>query len=74
MAAHAPTTGAQLCAPFNPPDWLAQFETVGGAYILTDRLSLEEVLARARLISRPTGHDRKALVAHLRAVRDSVEA
>lgn len=35
MATHAPITGAPICAPFNPADWLSRFESFGGGYAYT---------------------------------------
>jgi hypothetical protein len=76
------STGAPMAHAFDPAAWLAQFETVGGGWILRDCLfrallvedRSDEELARARqMIVDLTDEDRASLTAHLRWRRDGGE-
>lgn len=77
MAIHAPITGAPTCAPFNPADWLSQFESLGGGYaatenslqlaiLLGDQTDAELIQARL-LVAALTPDDKAAIFAHLKA-------
>lgn len=73
--AHAAHAISEAPSAFDPATWLDEFETVGGGYVVTNRLSLcmmvegrtDEELSRARLmIVTLSESDRSALVAHIR--------
>jgi hypothetical protein len=74
--------GVPTAHAFDPTEWLNKFELVGGAYILTDRLSLavlvedrpdEDIRRARRMIALLTSEDRAALVQHMRRCADQRE-
>lgn len=75
-SAHLPNLEPIQSVTFGPAAWLASFEAVGGAYALTDKLSLficvpgrtEAEISQARqMIVALSDQDREALLAHLTA-------
>lgn len=78
MTTSTPARGGKSACAFDPTIWLTQFERVGGAFTVTDKLNLfiavhgqsDAQLSQARhLIVDLTDDQEAAIVAHLRAAQ-----